>query len=1126
LLAAVGASAETTEKVFASFVLAGLYGLCYIAAIGLLRLLKYDPNGWKKHAIIGSYILFSVGNVFALYSLSQLGFAFAWGSPVLSLVAILCLASLKERRLKWGALAGALLGSSSWLDPRLYVWGSLILMTLALSQLFLTKRRNLALKTVGLAFLVSVPGALLTAFAYQLAGQGALGPPLRETTTSSFEFLSGNAQPLWVFVLMGHVWSYVTYAPPTVLMSPGGIQNMPTLGNAPFIVLPPGPLSSLWMLSLFATPIYCLCALFAHRFRPASLFFAAVALLGLSLSMGSRLPIPPAVSAQVALGSVPVIGSVWQTTIGVPDNAQVLTTSGLAPLFMVATIRVIEWRTSVWKTGLMRRALRKVGIDLRYSIPPSGQRRLKSLLIIATVSLLSLGSWQFFTGSFYPAAFSPGLPGNAIPNHGTMQPIPVPGSVATVAHSLQSLDPASSVFWPVGTPGSGGISPPLPISTLVNLMKSNLSTQVAPLLRAYGIRYFVLQNVSHDFALYLFGSTDVVRSLAEFLARSPGLSVIQAAPPDIWIFEIQKAGPVIQAFDLPLASSGPANSYTLAIAAASMNDFRPMLIPEQRRPPGLNLIQTTVDDNLSAIIGASQLAIFTPGFFGLASPSGVATGFNGAQNVSVSLAAAQSQTTTLPVPYEHWSVSTWSSQTANISVQGGRKIAISQGPSSLTSNPVITLNYLTPLTAGTRAGIEVPGSNSTSVTVSGHLEFTTSADFQGTIQAYFVSNDASLRPLPISVSSPAYAPSSIWSTIDLSGTLPRGTNYFAFRLTMTGTGELSARNIKLIWSFADIGTGGLTNSGLVRANSNTSLPISSGAHVMAVEAKGRGNLSQSCPGFDLPRTVDSSTFDFFRFPYGAPGGGCSLRVSGNITLGVIAIFPNLLSSPLGAVVDRVTGTHAAFSFSVIAGGPALIQFSAPFNPNWILEGPRGALNRPFLSGFGTNLYIVPAQGSYTVKLENFSLLQVGLLVVPSGYVAAGVVAHFWGSRGSRREDAAGWKGMPEAHSKQRNYLHRESQTGDSRPARRARRALSWSTTVVSKAGRIGKQVRLIRVLTLSIGLLAIAASLAAGGSYELANLAAVGAYFTLLLALAISYCDYLYDKIYPRVQGSPGSPKP
>jgi hypothetical protein len=77
------------------------------------------------------------------------------------------------------------------------------------------------------------------------------------------------------------------------------------------------------------------------------------------------------------------------------------------------------------------------------------------------------------------------------------------------------------------------------------------------------------------------------------------------------------------------------------------------------------------------------------------------------------------------------------------------------------------------------------------------------------------------------------------------------------------------------------------------------------------------------------------------------------------------------------------------------------------------------------------------------------------------------------------------------------------------PARYAKRAISWAVTVVVKAGRLSRRVRWLRLLTLSLSLLAIAGSLAAVGSYELANLAATGAYFAVLSALALAYCVYL-----------------
>jgi hypothetical protein len=836
-------------------------------------------------------------------------------------------------------------------------------------QIMIEQRPKFAFIVAGLTLLFSLPGIVLTYFSYIWSQGGSALNFNTVTTIQSVGVISSNSTPLNALSLLGYWWSTITYISP-LDTSGASIGSSSTLGNPPYGVFP-----SAWVLAFIAMPFVTYAALlFCGRLNSALISLSAIALIFTGAAMGTRFPLAPVVSLEVAMTRLPLVGFIWAVTYRVPIYSLTGAVAVYIPLCIFSINSIVDrYRKWIKKQGFRLKC--KLGTrTLVFQYSNSGKRVHSHLagrfLPFVLIVILLLPSWQFVTGDFYPAGYSPESSGNGIPDAGALSPETLPTGDEHVFSWLQQQDKAmGNIYWPgpagLSYPWTDGKSSsaiasnsPLPESTpegLTYALESNLTSDVAPLLSKFGIRYIVVDQMPPLAIQAAFGLNNT-SLVVQFLSHCPGMELVLAYPPQVWVFQVSRSLGTVSIAGLPVSLSE--GSWALPFSTsvlAQLNLSTTFVSPNSVFQGIQNTIGITVG-NVSGRLDGKSVSILTPNNLSAQEIGDSVTGFTGTPNQTVNELVTPGNSQDLMPPYQNWSVTTWSQGGfANVTVDKGNSIGIR---SPLDGDPyTYSLNYLSPLVDGEEG---IPVSVGTLVSASASLNYRTSADFKGSVQLLLLASNGALANIA-QLSSQPLNNSFAWKPETLSGELPSQSAYFTLRVQGTFSGELYISDIRISWVQAHAEP--YVFSGNWVEVSNQSMAFSNNAS--SVDSDIQLDLSgYAIVTFVSPFTSESAyihnlNFSWVRFP--VPNGtyDFSLLVSGTIRLAGIVGFPqSLLSTPDPHI--NVSLGNAPFEYHVRVDSQrnALLVLSLPYSAFWELD-VGGNLSRGLIGAFGTTQFLVP-----------------------------------------------------------------------------------------------------------------------------------------------------------------------
>lgn len=1009
-----------TQKSFAIYAYLVEYVLSFVAATLFLEWFPTRTTGFYRETLRLGFIALNFVNPAALQWEAGWLLPFFWSVPILEIAFIASLLAIRSKSPRLAVVAGLALGAGATLDPRIFVLGWLTILFLYLGVLIFIRRELFVFGRFILTSLAAVPGALLTVAAYVWAGEA--GAPLRPATVASLTGLSSNAGPLRVFELLGYFISEITYAPPTIYAygSPG---SLPSLGNPTYMVLPPDPVTFIWLLALGALPVLAFSSLLFRSELARSLPFAVSALAAILFATGTTLNVPGLVSAEVSLGSAPFVGSVWQTVIGVPIYAQIETEAMYVPLVLITFVcgrRVLQSIQTAQSTTLKIRVTPRTQIILTHSSPVAPRRAPGHVAIfsLVVVLLLFMGSWQFVSGDFYPGGYSVGVSPTGVPAIGSGSPVAVPASDVAVA-SLLSNDPQPyAVYWPGASGFTYAWSPrstpslsldsPKPIAEppgLSYLVQQNLTADTASLLSANGIRYVIIDNMSSLELQREFG-TSSLNQILRFFEGSPGVELVSAWPPTTWLFETTGNSSIVSAARGELAFYGSSAMAGVISAALGGVGSTAVLVPGEVNDSVRGI---TFLDNLTALprpVAATTALVGTgSNLTGVVSPLHV-EGFTtpGPETLQTRTGDGESP---LPSPYSNWTVSVWSLPSGSVNLTVGSDGTIQwdhSGPAA-----TISLNYLSSLVDGSYQGIPVDPQSLVSFNVSAQV-WTQPRSSATAILNVIASNATAVNT--VQENSNPYPINTTPERVSFSGTLPLGSAYFTLRLFSTFAGLVDVRNVSIDWVALEHVPDSFSGTVLsAQANSSLRIPIP-GYHQVAdvgMQLLGGGSISVKNGSLSEPLVPQSPGSDWVIARNIALDSSIELEVGSPVLIGGLVVIPdNLTESSVCTSTSVQQNSFASYETDVMTGTDCYLELHELFSSRWVAQsssfgtqsGQADLMGQVFFAANSTNSTVL-------IELQGMDQLPSYLEAYAAVLIAVLSLVVFWPTRKDRSRTIGG-----------------------------------------------------------------------------------------------------------------------
>lgn len=780
------------EKIYLLYLFSIILGLAFVLADLILRTVnKYDSRpmrGFRAEAFTLAVVLLCFLNFWCLEILSA--FFYTYFIEFLLFSISFTIIIYRECSLDSLLISASLLSLCIYLDPDLYLFGlvsiGIAVITSTITRRELTRSVMKSIAKVGITFLITLPSLLTMLYILQqTTGTGLRGP-------SDYVVYSTNLTLDNAVRLLGYWWSTIMFAPPTILWTQM-TTDVHTLGSPPYLLLPPGTLSAVWILSTWSTPLIALEALRFKAFRRLTLPASVLAL-------GSFVLVQPPIIASITrvplnVGLGETFSGAVLTVFGIPDHPLVMLAISyglLCSVTIYSSIR-ISGPTKTDNASGTHKPSTLLGRAVRawHSLVPT-------LTVVLILFVLAFPSWQLFSGSFYPSG-SMGAEG--LSNVGAFSPGTPPPDMSRVYDWLLSQPGAFNIYWPSSNGYSYPWNPkstssftvvdsPKPTITspkfareLSFLIASNRTSDISSYLAAMNVRFLVTQPMS-PYGMSLAWGIQDLDLLTRTLEQSAGIGKILTSG-DVSVFENARVFGTLSALD--------------GVFKANASDQR-----------------TPILYNIFASMGKRVALVSSSSFHGEAcldevlcstrvlSPDFVAStmtdqlifsALDGSTNDSNGTGILSEGGRFVLFPWKAWTVNDWGPGSVLVASNGSSmRWTFDKGVTTVSTsyNGTITDNH--------PGGVSILGNLIPIIRV--QFDYRTSATFDSRMQISVPILNSTLRIL--SVPGSQYFPSSpSWTRVSYGLTLPLGAAFFTARIqtSAASTGWVDIRNMSLQVSF-------------------------------------------------------------------------------------------------------------------------------------------------------------------------------------------------------------------------------------------------------------------------------------------------------------------------------------
>ena len=818
------------EKIFIFYLFALYLSLAYIFSELLVTQLYALVNRKARFFEKEFYKLISV--IFIFSNLSSMNLNADGGvvsdSLIVVFMGISYILLLNEKYGKKSVLLSAVLFSTSLLLDPDYGFYFLIGMTVVLlCNGFLKSNFITEVKKLAEIVAISLPSAIFILISIYLTfNPSGEFTNYRTLTLQSVISQSRNLTIYSAFVLFGHGWSTMVFSPPSILLYTKHLTSLKTVGNPTQLLLPPGLVTTLWLISLGLLPFICYASLLNKRFRSLSVPTSIVALSGLAISQYARFDMSLGLVA--FLVQIPVIGHALGTSLALPGHSLQLISSAYILLFPIGSFSIIESLRAgfpilkshespervISKVKLTKNDSFRADIKGRYKsnliFSNSAKRRLASLAVsFLLLSILVIAGWQAFNGSYFPArAQPPFVNGNGVPDSAPFQAVTPSIGTAFIYNYLQMQRGSFNIFWPthgasIGTDGSNhylfdaidGPKPQLVAPAFQYLVSNGLGYGLVGYLRALNIKYVVIQNAIPIMLKQFYGMASF-SDLLNFFNGTNGIKLVYHSQNN-YLYEI--SGTLGVEYNAPLLLHYDQDGQAYSISYSAFESL------------GINAAiseETAIGQRLSINSGNGSVRLYSPAYIGgydyWRNSSGSIDSFEGIHETipasdfaNFSRGAFNNSFTQHngPVSIGNWTVTDWTNNLMNVTVVNGSIAWNSSKPNVAALSYNGTLSYPAP------GGVTVLNNFTKGIVVRTSFLYRTSPGFSGSLSVYGVSLNSSLMgaggfaPVPLPTSSN-------WTYANITGIFPPGIKYFNTRIqAQQFTGDIQMKDVNMSWSY-------------------------------------------------------------------------------------------------------------------------------------------------------------------------------------------------------------------------------------------------------------------------------------------------------------------------------------
>ena len=324
---------------------------------------------------------------------------------------------------------------------------------------------------------------------------------LRVYNFGTISFFSGNINPLYPLILIGHLWSTIVYAPPNILLYGDKISSVKALMSPSQLLLPDGFITYIWLFTVIMVPIISLISIVFRKTRKIAL--PVIILFIIFYTMSLVYYIKPLFYLELYISEIPLIGGSIGTTLSLPGHIINVIASMYYILFSITLINLMNLHFHVDIKSDKDKFNINISIIKNYIGNIKNEKYFKSnkfqvFVVIFIIFIVIFSGWQAFDGTFYPAR-SPDIPyGNNVNNIGGYTPLDINSSVIHTYDFISYQKSNFNILWIGGPAFSNRVyESPHPEASIPNLnyiTSNNLSLDFYYNLLYSDVKYVVISN--------------------------------------------------------------------------------------------------------------------------------------------------------------------------------------------------------------------------------------------------------------------------------------------------------------------------------------------------------------------------------------------------------------------------------------------------------------------------------------------------------------------------------------------------------------------------------------------------------------------------------------------------------
>ena len=814
------------EKLFYLYSFSLFVALTYILSALVVRytltVLKTSPVFWKQEVARISTTVATFTNMYFLY-LNVDGGTVTSSVVALFLGISLLVIVVEPDFLKALAVTVILTSLGFLLDPSNAVTVILAIFTALLLRCAMNRTSFRAFVVMFGEMVLAFCGTfffLLYLF-YPALGAGSLSLDYssRVYDLSSIQYFALNTSLTNVLRFTGYTWTTITYAPPTILAYSGSYHVLSGQQSPTTILLLPGAVTNLWLVSLFAPVAVAFLSLMVRQLWRITLPFAVIALFCVSLTQWPWFS--PSAQVVSTIASLPVVGALAGEALYFPYYfmlGEAVAVIILVGVLLTALVGLSCGGARRRFVGIPGPSPPKLGISvmqtpLRRPISRFVDGSWKKWVAFGVVIILViLPGWQAFDGSYFPSrSWSTYVAGNGVPNAGPFEPVQLPSDVQTAYNFIYDQSGNFNIYWPTGGANEANTQrgafffdaadAPKPMATLPalpGLVAVGATGALTAYLQAQDVRFLVLQNTS-PVALQSDYGLSSWTALRMFFDQLPELVPVLSYS-NLSVYQVGGDWGQTYPVSTTLIYSGESSLYPVAYGVGAGLQSRPSIVPSSPANQTLSI------DNLSG-----SESILSPGF--LENYSGVGVIAQPALDIPIgtfatdpagsyanfsrevgnhSLRLTQSAGTVLML--DNWSLIDWGPSNVSLELGNGSIEWTTQGGPT-----TVTANFAQSLTSGP-GGVVIANPGPLSAVTSLALSYRTSSNFGGSLSAYLVNEPANNSGSSVSALT-VLRPSLSESSMEFNAPTVPWTHYFTTRFqTILDSGSVEISQVNYSWN--------------------------------------------------------------------------------------------------------------------------------------------------------------------------------------------------------------------------------------------------------------------------------------------------------------------------------------